>query len=59
MFIRQIIDIVGNSIPLVSLRPRVYYTLGNFRGGGGEGQGRFGLPSIRQCNGCCNNVARI
>ena len=41
MFIRQIIDIVRNSkknlslLHLVGLRPRVYYTLTNFKGGGG------------------------
>ena len=50
MFIRQIIDIVGNSkksfsltpfwsvistlLHLGGLRPRVYYTFTNFRGGG-------------------------
>ena len=42
MFTRQIIDIVENSkksvslLHLVGLRPRVYYTLTNFRGGGGK-----------------------
>ena len=40
MFLRQIIDIVRNSkknlslLHLVGLRPRVYYTLTNFKGGG-------------------------
>ena len=57
MFIRKIIDIVGNAKKSFAwymllvydlefttpccLRPRVYYTLTNFRGGG--------PPSIRQC----------
>ena len=70
MFIRQIIDIVGNSqkcfslittpfwsvistlLHLVGLRPRVYYTLTNYRGGGGgRGGGKAPCPppSIRQC----------
>ena len=31
----------------VGLRPRVYYTLANFRGGGG--QGPLAPPSIPQC----------
>ena len=41
MFIRQIIDVVGNSknifslLHLVGLRRRVYYTLTKFRGGQG------------------------
>ena len=67
MFIRKIIDIVGNSkksfawytpfwsmisslLHLVGLRPRVYYTLTNFRGGGG--QGPLGPPP-QYANGLC------
>ena len=36
---------MSSLIHLVGLRPRVYYTLTNFRGGG---QGPLGPPSIRQ-----------
>ena len=59
-----IIDLMGNkkkihlttlywsmisSLPhLVGLRPRVYYTLTNFRGGGGA-RSPCPSPSIRQC----------
>ena len=49
MFIRQIIGIVGNSkksfslLHLDGLRPRLYYTLTNFRRGGGGG-GKAPLP---------------
>ena len=38
---------ISSLLHLVGLRPRVYYTLTNFRGGGG--QGPLGPPSIRQC----------
>ena len=56
LLIRQIIDIVGSLkksfslLHLVGLRPRVYYTLTNFKGGGGGGGGKAPLapPSIRQ-----------
>ena len=47
MFIRQIIGIVGNSkksfslLHLDGLRPQVYYTLTNFKWGGG---GKAPLP---------------
>ena len=40
---------ISSLLHFVGLRPRVYYTLTNFRGGGG-GQGPLGPPpSIRQC----------
>ena len=34
--------------PIVGLRPRVYYTLTNFRGGGGGNAPLAPPPSIRQ-----------
>ena len=37
---------ISSLLHLVGLRPRVYYTLTNFRGGG---QGPLAPPSIRQC----------
>ena len=39
---------ISSLLHLVGLRPRVYYTLTNFRGGGG--QGPLGPSSIRQCD---------
>ena len=37
---------ISTLLDLVGLRPGIYYTLTNFRGGG---QGPLGSPSIRQC----------
>ena len=39
---------ISSLLHLVGLRPRVYYTLTNFRGGGGQGP-LAPPPSIRQC----------
>ena len=39
-------SMISSLLHLVGLRPRVYYTLTNFKGGG---QGPLGPPSIRQC----------
>ena len=39
-------SMISSLLHLVGLRPRVYYTLTNFRGG----EGPLGPPSIRQCN---------
>ena len=38
---------ISSLLHLVGLRPRVYYTLTNFRGGGGKAHL---APSIRQCS---------
>ena len=35
---------ISSLLHLVGLRSRVYYTLTNFRGGGGGGQGPLGPP---------------
>ena len=40
-------SMISSLLHLVGLRPRVYYTLTNFRGGGGGGARP--PPSIRQC----------
>ena len=62
----QIIDIVGNSkksfslLHLFGLRPRVYYTLTNFNGGGGGDGTR--PPSIRQwrmVHGLCHSLISL
>ena len=42
---------MSSLLHLVGLRPRVYYTLTNFRGGGGGGKAPLAPPSIRQCKG--------
>ena len=39
---------ISSLLHLVGLRPRVYYTLTNFRGGGGA-KAPLAPPSIRQC----------
>ena len=50
MFIRQIIGIAGNSkksfslLHLVGLQPQVYYTLTNFKRGGGVGKATLPPP---------------
>ena len=41
-------SVISTLLHLVGLRPRVYYTLTNFRGGGG-GKPPLPPPSIRQC----------
>ena len=45
---------ISSLLHLVGLRPRVYYTLTNFRGGGGGGQGPLGPPP-QYANGWVHN----
>ena len=42
---------ISSLLHLVGLQPRVHYTLTNFRGGGGGGQGPLGPPQY--ANGEC------
>ena len=45
-----LVYMISSLLHLVSLRPRVYYTSTNFKGGGGGGgQAPLSPPSIRQC----------